>query len=76
MFKIFYPGNALNLKPFGLQIKDVKAVLSDPDNEENSVLVLEPKIIYDIADGEFYERIIVKGSVFDTVIYLNSNENN
>lgn len=76
MFKIFYPVCALSLKPFCLQAKDVKAVLSDPDNEQNSVLVLEPRVIYDIVDGEFYERILVKSSVLNTVIYLNSNENN
>lgn len=76
MFKIFYPVKALGLKPFCLQARDVKAVLSDPDNEQNSVLVLEPNVIYDMAGGGFYERILVRISVLDALIYLNSNENN
>ena len=75
MFKLFYPVNALDQLPFCLEPKNIKAVLSDPRNTQNSILVLEPEIAYDVEDGEFYTRIAVKGTVISTLIYLNSNEN-
>lgn len=72
MFKIFYPKRSLNLKPFCLQVKDIRCVLSDPDSECHSVLVLESEVVYDIADDKFYTRILVKGSVADILIKINN----
>lgn len=69
--KIFTPIKALNKQSFAISSNAIKAILTSPDDFNNSVLVLEPEYVYDIADGEFYLRIEVKGSVNNLTNYIN-----